>query len=390
MIRVVVSSRLSRFLPAAACALALAGCIPTVPRLWPSAPPIDEAAPQVSLSAGSAEAEPEIMEVTAAPQPEVEVAEILAPPGQRGASASVAVDSAARPSGSEISVPAGKTLFAIAREHDVAVRDLIELNQLTPPFRLNAGQQLRLPTGRSYLVEPGDTLYGVARRLGVDLHLLVQRNALEPPYRVVAGTRLRLPSPSEPLAEPIEAKPTAHASAVAVASTPPKPIAKPTLQTTRQKTPDAARSTTAAAPAAARSSARLIAPPPRAGATFFWPVKGKVVSRFGKQGGGVQHDGIAIAVRRGTPVKASENGVVAYAGRDLKAYGALVLIRHADGWMTAYAYNEKLLVHEGDTVRRGQVIAHAGSSGSVSDPQTYFEIRHRGKPVDPLSHLTKS
>ena len=92
---------------------------------------------------------------------------------------------------------------------------------------------------------------------------------------------------------------------------------------------------------------------------------------------------------RGAAVRASENGVVAYAGSDLKAYGKLLLIRHADGWMTAYAHNDELLVGEGDVVRRGDTIAHTGGAAGGEQAQTYFEIRRRGKPVDPLSQLTE-
>ncbi|MSO70152.1 MAG: LysM peptidoglycan-binding domain-containing protein [Alphaproteobacteria bacterium] len=345
------------------------GCVPSMPRFWSSEPAETTAPSEVTTSTGQAIGDGGAAQVELDP---------LADPG------------AARPSGNEITVPSGKTLYAIARDHDVAVRDLIVLNQLEPPYRLLAGQTLKLPTERTYLVQRGDTLYGVARRLGVDLHMLVQRNNLPPPYKVLVGMRLKLPSPREPLgeiAEPAIPRPTQVASVVVL---PPPPPPRPDILLAENTAePLSIKKVAAVSPAAGPRSARLIAPPARAGARFFWPVKGKVVSQFGRQGGGVQHDGIAIAVPRGTPVKASENGVVAYAGSDLKAYGNLLLIRHANGWMTAYAHNETLLVREGDVVKRGQVIARAGASGNAKASQAYFEIRHQGKPVDPLAHLSK-
>jgi murein DD-endopeptidase MepM/ murein hydrolase activator NlpD len=129
-------------------------------------------------------------------------------------------------------------------------------------------------------------------------------------------------------------------------------------------------------------------PAPRAGARFRWPVEGKIVSRFGAKKGGLHNDGLNIEAPAGTQVVAAENGVVAYAGNELRGFGNLLLIRHADGWITAYAHNEKLLVKQGDKVRRGQPIATVGSSGNVSSPQLHFEVRKGTDPVDPLGYLS--
>ena len=100
-------------------------------------------------------------------------------------------------------------------------------------------------------------------------------------------------------------------------------------------------------------------------------------------------DGINISVPRGTEVHAAENGTVTYAGNEVQGYGNLVLIRHPEGWITAYAHNDNLMVKAGDTVRRGQVIAKAGNTGSVSQPQLHFEIRQGATPVDPMQHLER-
>src|SRR5215212_843196 len=121
--------------------------------------------------------------------------------------------------------------------------------------------------------------------------------------------------------------------------------------------------------------------------SFRWPVKGRVISKFGSKPGGARNEGINIAVPEGTSVRAADGGVVAYAGNELKGYGNLVLIRHDGGWVTAYAHNRQLFVKRGDTVRRGDVIAKAGQTGSVESPQLHFELRKGATAVDPLKYL---
>jgi murein DD-endopeptidase MepM/ murein hydrolase activator NlpD len=139
--------------------------------------------------------------------------------------------------------------------------------------------------------------------------------------------------------------------------------------------------------AAEDSAAPLPAPPPISGDGFIWPVQGKIISAFGTKDQGHQNDGINISAPRGTPVRATENGVVAYAGNELRGFGNLVLIRHADGWITAYAHNDKLLVRRGQIVRKGQDIATVGSSGGVGEPQLHFQMRQGKNAVDPAKQL---
>ncbi|SDR04531.1 M23 family metallopeptidase [Pseudovibrio sp. Tun.PSC04-5.I4] len=125
-------------------------------------------------------------------------------------------------------------------------------------------------------------------------------------------------------------------------------------------------------------------------ATFRWPVRGRIISDFGVKPGGSKNDGINLAVPSGTDIKAAEDGTIVYAGNELKGFGNLVLIRHDDGWVSAYAHNKELKVRRGDVVRRGQTIAMAGATGSVTQPQLHFELRKDNKPVDPMSHLPRS
>jgi murein DD-endopeptidase MepM/ murein hydrolase activator NlpD len=121
---------------------------------------------------------------------------------------------------------------------------------------------------------------------------------------------------------------------------------------------------------------------------FRWPVRGRVIAAFGPKPNGVQNDGINLAVPEGTPIKAAEDGVVAYAGSELKGYGNLVLVRHPNGFVTAYAHASDILVKRGEAVKRGQVIAHAGQTGNVTSPQLHFEIRKGATPVDPSQYLS--
>ena len=120
-----------------------------------------------------------------------------------------------------------------------------------------------------------------------------------------------------------------------------------------------------------------------------WPVKGKVLSSYGGKSRGLQNDGINIAAPRGAPVKAAENGIVAYSGNELRGFGNLLLLKHAGGWITAYAHNDKLLVKRGDKIKKGQTIARVGSSGSVQNPQLHFELRKGKKAIDPIKYLPK-
>jgi murein DD-endopeptidase MepM/ murein hydrolase activator NlpD len=116
-------------------------------------------------------------------------------------------------------------------------------------------------------------------------------------------------------------------------------------------------------------------------------VRGRIIAGFGPKPNGQQNDGINLAVPEGTPIKAAEEGVVAYAGNELKGYGNLVLIRHPNGFVTAYAHASELLVKRGDSIKRGQTIAKAGQTGTVNSPQLHFEIRKGSAPVDPTQYL---
>lgn len=305
-----------------------------------------------------------------------------------------------------VTVYAGDTLYSIARRCNVSVRDLIDANRLDAPYVIKPGQVIRMPGGGGeYVVRRGDALLLVARRLGVEFNTLARLNHKAPPYTIYVGEKLRLPGGrgnggsnggALVIASPNSARPGAEPSfaPTGVVSKAPKPPVPDTPAPSAVETAGAvslnepAKPVTEARQAAfAPQQALPPSPPPMAGKGFIWPVKGELIAEFGPMGKGQNNDGINIAAARGTPVRAIENGVVAYAGNELKGFGNLLLIKHADGWISAYAHNDQLLVHKGDSVKRGQQISTVGSSGGVDSPQLHFELRRGTEAVDPVGHL---
>ncbi len=283
-----------------------------------------------------------------------------------------------RPPPRTVTVRRGDSVYLIARRHNVPMKTIIQTNRLSPPYILQPGQVLRLAAPQTYMVSGGDTLYAISRRYGVDMRALAQANGIEPPYTIFPGQRLAVPEsytfaswPSQPGRETGPAR---------------------TLSTheTQARRPSPRSGPSSVRPAT--STPPPVAPPPppsRAGSRFIWPVDGQVVANFGPAGKGLHNDGINIAVDRGATVRAAENGVVAYSGNELQGFGNLLLIKHADGWMSAYAHNDRLLVKRGDRVERGQEISLAGQTGSVRSPQLHFELRRGTRAVDPLDHLVR-
>jgi len=297
--------------------------------------------------------------------------------------------------GQSVRAEAGDTVFALARKHDVPVRDLIEANGLAPPYQLRPGQTVLVPAVQTHLVQPGETLYGLSRRYGVDMHEVARANGLSAPFAVRTGDRLRVPrrSPAEPIAvaarpQPLPAKVSVTPQPVPPATVEVAPVAVESAPSPEPR-PAGPSPPAAVAEVAPPLSVTIPEPPPRGGREFLWPVSGKVVSRYGPKPGGLQNDGINIAAPLGASVRAADSGVVVYAGNELRGFGNLLLVRHAEGWVSAYAHNDQLLVNRGEQVKRGQVIAKVGSTGSVTEPQLHFELRQGVNAVDPLRYLGK-
>lgn len=261
----------------------------------------------------------------------------------------------------------GETLYTLSRRHGVSLRTLIDINRLRPPFTLSPGQRLILPEPRGHVVAKGETVYGIARKYGVSMSELVRTNRIRPPYRIPVGRRLTLP-----VATPLRIASRAPSGGQWVRPPPSRSAPRISPRPTRT-----------------RASRPVGEPPPRAGRGFQWPLRGRIIVAFGPRGGGLHNDGINILARFGSAVRAAENGVVAYAGNELQGFGNLVLIKHAGGWMTAYAHVGSLSVRRGQKVRRGQTIARVGRTGNVSRPQLHFEIRRGSQPVNPMKYLAR-
>lgn len=281
---------------------------------------------------------------------------------------------------STVTVAAGDTLSGIAARTRAGIGAIAVANGLKPPYTLVAGQTLQIPAGRYHRVKEGETGIAIARAYGANWSEVIAANQLSAPYMLRVGERLRLPSKQVVAAMTLEQRAAAFKLDIDDLITGSEPAAS-----TKSKPPTskpAARTETAKA-----TLPKPVAEPAAFAVRFAWPVDGRLLSAFGAKPGGRYNDGINIKAPAGTPVKAAADGVVAYAGDGIEGFGGLLLIKHGDGWVTAYAHNEALLVARGDKVTRGQTIARSGSTGSVDEPQLHFEIRRGRTPVDPAKYL---
>ena len=313
--------------------------------------------------------------------------------------------------GADYQVQRGDTLYSLARRHNTTPAKLAGMNNLPPGAGLKLGQRLRVPgDGAAAPVQfasAGEApVPQAAPRIAVAQAELappapkpvVQTVALTDaqPYTPPQSGRL-IPAPRRAQLEPsldqasvpavdesveLSAGPALEEEAPAIA----EPVtAKPQAPKAVAPKTEAPQQTAEAKPAE-----RVPDPPARAGSGFIRPVEGRTLVGYGKQPGGLNNDGINVAAARGTTVKAADNGVVVYAGNELRGYGNMLLISHAGGWMTAYAHLDSMNVVRGDKVRRGQRIGAVGSTGNVTSPQLHFEIRRGKQPVDPEEQLAAS
>jgi murein DD-endopeptidase MepM/ murein hydrolase activator NlpD len=327
---------------------------------------------------------------------------------------SVAAARPATQNGTTIIVGTSDTLDGLAKRYNVSAAAILQANGYKGPRMLSPGQQLIIPRQTAvaatapalapaaskpvaaaaassvHIVNRGDTLMSIARRNNVPVAELAKANNLDQTAKLSLGMKLNVPgSKSAAVAAAPAAQPV-------VAAAPAQPVATVAAPATKMASaggpPQAARLASATTNVAEEKpvvEAASVKPSEATGAlpTFRWPVRGKVITSYGAKTNGKSNDGINVAVPEGTPVKAAEDGVVAYSGNELKGYGNLVLVRHSNGYVTAYAHASELLVKRGDTIKRGQIIAKSGQSGEVGSPQLHFEIRKGSSPVDPLQFL---
>jgi murein DD-endopeptidase MepM/ murein hydrolase activator NlpD len=315
--------------------------------------------------------------------------------------------------GTPVTVAPGDTVESISRRHGVPASAITQANNLTPPGTIHPGQQLVIPrysqspvasaapaSARAglpaakpapvrsvssaggaagvHVVAPGETLSKISRLYGKSLGDVAKANSIQPGAKLNVGDRLVIPGVRTTAAKPKAGPVLARAQAKPAAAAPKEPASEPA--------PSASVFTPVAESPAAKESVKS-AEGTGSLPKFRWPANGRVIAGFGPTTNGQQNDGINIALPENTPVKAAEDGVVAYAGNELKGYGNLVLVRHPNGYVTAYAHAKELLVKRGDQVKRGQVIARSGQTGNVSAPQLHFEIRKGASPLDPIKFL---
>jgi murein DD-endopeptidase MepM/ murein hydrolase activator NlpD len=312
----------------------------------------------------------------------------------------------------QVRIEPGMTLYSVARANGMTVAELASANGISAPYAVHTGQMITVPgkgqvakaqagyqtavakpepyqapkqmAGSGHTVRPGETLFSLGRTYGVSPYAIADLNRLPHTATLQTGQVVEIPG-GQGGARIATAKPAVPAITTS------ETIATKDVSRIDAPQPVTAEEIPLASPTEPGvQSAEAPAPQPAAEpgtGGMRWPVKGKVISEFGSKPNGLRNEGINIAVPEGTSVRAADSGIVAYAGNELKGYGNLVLIRHEGGWVTAYAHNKELFVQRGDTVKRGDVIAKAGQTGSVSTPQLHFEVRKGATAMDPMKFL---
>jgi murein DD-endopeptidase MepM/ murein hydrolase activator NlpD len=305
--------------------------------------------------------------------------------------------------GTAVTVRSGDSLAAIATRYGVPPAAILSANGLKSAAQVAPGRSIVIP-----VYNAGTGTASAAPAAPAKPAPVAQARQPEPKLRFVQGPkgqekpgakpgtateRVRQAGAKAP-AKPEPQKTDPKFAKAAPKSEPQKPIvqaqkAPPAAQPIQREAPKAGQTEVSKAPAADPGAttgsipqAQAPAPQPQAAAASFrWPAKGRIIAGFGGTSG---NEGINIAVPEGTPVKAAEDGTVAYAGSDVKGYGKLVLIRHEGGYVSAYAHNGEITVKHGEKVKRGQPIAKSGQSGNVTSPQLHFELRKGPQPIDPM------
>lgn len=259
----------------------------------------------------------------------------------------------------EITVAPGDTLYSISRKYEIPVNDLAVMNKISAPFNLSVGQKLRVP----------------------NLNAVQTKHASE----------INVAKPKQQTATTKSSKTKTIGQSKQV-TTQQKQQSKTTqkTQTTKNqpdtKNQDKQKSNNSGTKNKQLAPTKIVA---RSSSKFSWPLRGKILSGYGPKSGGLVNDGINISANIGAAVHAAENGIVAYAGNEIKGMGNLIIIQHADGWMTVYAHLNTMNVRRGTRVSVGQNIGTVGKTGKVDKPQLHFEIRRGTKSYNPTQYLKK-
>jgi len=345
-----------------------------------------------------------------------------------------------------ITVQPGDTVFALSRRYGAKPAEIIEANELAAPYALDIGQELLIPgladaaptaiaSNAAYteepeakeeapvrpvnvslqetpqetapaeqpteqpveqpvrsidvayadqamgmtthMVEAGNTLYSIAKSYGLEVSAVAEANNIEAPYALSIGQELVIPSTASGATASLSPRPAPATEAQEPAGR----AINPVYEAEQIAEADTASEQTEASYSLPKSSEK---------SRFDWPLQGRVIMSYGMSDDGRRNDGINIAAPVGTPIRSVDDGEVVYRGSELEGYGNLLLVKHTDGWVSAYAHTDAILVSKGDKIRKGQIIAKVGTTGSVDQPQLHFELRHELKPTDPISALDGS
>ena len=238
-------------------------------------------------------------------------------------------------------VISGDNLFSISRKFKIQIQELINFNRIDEPYKIFPGQKIFIPLKRVHLIKKGETLYSISRYYGTNVFTLSKLNNISNLNSIYIGQKLIIPR--------------VNSYKISKTKNKKNKIKKISKFKNENK--------------------------------FLWPVKGKIISKFGKTDDGFYNDGINIFSEKGTNVISSEDGQVIYSGNEIPGYGNLVLIKHSKNWITAYAHLDEVIIGKGDSVKKGQKIGSVGNTGNVRSPQLHFEIRKGKDSVDPLKFL---
>ena len=247
-----------------------------------------------------------------------------------------------------ITVYEGDSLYSISKREGVSIKSIIKANKLEPPFTLYKGDRLIIAKPKVHIVKKGHTLYDIANCYEVSISDIMKINQLKNNDKIYLGDKLFIPLYDN------------------TNQTNCNNITKVTITKEVNKTSEKKKNNNY---------------------SYMWPVKGKIISKFGLLAKGLRNDGINISADIGNPVLAIESGKIVYAGNEIQAFGNLILIKHHNNKTSAYAHLDKINVKKGESVNKGQIIALVGNSGKVSIPQLHFEIRDKDGPLDPLKYL---
>ena len=243
-----------------------------------------------------------------------------------------------------VTILPGDTLLTVSKKHEVTIKELIKYNKFKSPYVLKPGSFIKLPKEKYYKINKKDTIFNIARCFDISTKDLYVKNPNLNIKRLYVGKSIKLPYYA--YKNKCQTKDVLKKNNRKVLSSNYKPL-------------------------------------------FAWPLSGSIIASFGKKEAGRSNDGINIRAAKGNPVRAALKGKVIYSGNELPAWGNLILIKHINGWTTAYAHLDKVLVKVGDSVNTGNIIGSVGATGNVAKYQLHFQVRRYSKPVNPQNYLKR-